>query len=211
MARAALTPDEISSFRRAICEAATRLFAEHGYGGVTLRGISSEVGCSPMTPYRYFADKDAIFTAVRAAAFERFAEALRGTPHDIDPEERLAALGKAYVQFALEEPHAYRVMFELSQPATPGDPELAASERSAWKQLRGAVVRSLDAGVVCGDPDDLAHYYWAALHGLVSLHLAGKLRLGRSLEQLVTPMLRALIDGTRPRPETRDTRQGETA
>ena len=89
MTRAALTQDEITSFRGEICEAATRLFAEHGYGGVTLRAISAEVGCSPMTPYRYFADKNAIFTAVRAAAFERFTEALRTVPRNVKAEHQL--------------------------------------------------------------------------------------------------------------------------
>ncbi len=35
-----------------------------------------------------------------------------------------------------------------------------------------------------GDPLERAHFLWAQVHGLVSLHLAGKLVMGRSLEQL---------------------------
>lgn len=208
MARAALTRDEIESFREQICDAATRLFADHGYGGVTLRAIAAEVGCSPMTPYRYFADKEAIFTAVRAAAFARFADALRDASAHPD-EGLLAELGAAYVCFALSEPHAYRIMFELDQTPDQDDPKLREGEGSAWSQLRNAVVRSLEAGIVEGDPDELAHCYWAALHGLVSLHLAGKLQLGLDLDQLVAPMLRAVLDGTRSRPHPRLT-QGES-
>ena len=200
MPRAALTRDEITSFRESICEIATRLFAEHGYAGVTLRAIAAELGCSPMTPYRYFADKQAIFTAVRAAAFQRFAAALRAEADSPDAEQRLEALGNAYVQFALEESHAYRIMFELDQaPALP-DPDLLCAEGNAWNELRKAVVYAAEKGVVEGDVDVLAHCYWAALHGLVSLHLAGKLQLGRGLEELVPPMLRAVVDGTRPHP-----------
>lgn len=199
MPRAALSQDEIASFREDICEAATRLFAEHGYAGVTLRGIAADLGCSPMTPYRYFDDKEAIFGAVRAAAFERFAEALRRANTEHDAERELAELGNAYVRFALDEPHAYRIMFELDQ--TPElDSELERSEVGAWSVLHDAVVRSIEAGVVTGDADKLAHCYWAALHGLVSLHLAGKLQLGLGLEELVGPMLSAVFDGTRPRP-----------
>jgi len=199
MARAALTENEIASFREQICDAATRLFVEHGYAGVTLRGISAEVGCSPMTPYRYFADKEAIFTAVRAAAFTRFADALRSARSGIDAEHQLAAMGSAYVRFALDEPHAYRIMFELDQAPEHDDPDLRAGEGSAWSQLRKTVVRCIDAGIVEGDADHLAHYYWAALHGVVSLHLAGKLQLGLSLDELVSPLLRAVVDGTRPK------------
>lgn len=210
MARAALTEDEIASFRAEICRAATRLFAEHGYAGVTLRGISAELGCSPMTPYRYFEDKEAIFNSVRAAAFERFAQALQSASSKVPAEQQLAVMGNAYVQFALDEPHAYRVMFELGQALDHDDPELKAGESSAWGQLRGAVSRSVEAGVVDGDPDQLAHFYWATLHGLVSLHLAGKLQLGLSLNELAPQMLRAVLDGTRPRPNpTISSRQGE--
>ncbi len=199
MARAALTEEELSSFRDDICEAATRLFAKQGYAGVTLRGIAADLGCSPMTPYRYFADKQAIFDAVRAAAFARFAQALRDAAAGENGEDELAALGNAYIRFALEQPNAYRIMFELDQTPAP-DLDLRTEEGNAWSELRSAVVRSIQSGVVAGDPDQLAHCYWAALHGIVSLHLAGKLQLGLALEELVAPMLSAVINGTRPRP-----------
>ena len=45
-----------------------------------MRQLADDLGCSPMTPYRYFRDKDAILAAVRAAAFDRFAAALRRRP-----------------------------------------------------------------------------------------------------------------------------------
>jgi len=52
------------------------LFAEHGPEAVTMRQLAAELGCSPMTPYRYFRDKDEILAAVRASAFDRFSDAL---------------------------------------------------------------------------------------------------------------------------------------
>ena len=211
MARAALTQGEIESFREQICDAATRLFAEHGYAGVTLRAIASEVGCSPMTPYRYFTDKQAIFTAVRTAAYARFGDALRSASSQAAAEDLLAELGNAYVGFAVAEPHAYRIMFQLDQAPEKDAPELKTSENAAWSQLRRAVARSIDAGIVEGDPDLLAHCYWAALHGLVSLHLAGKLQLGLDLDQLVTPVLRAVLDGTRARTDHQHPTRGEHA
>ena len=61
----ALTISELDSFREQLCSAATRLFAADGYAGVTLRKLAKEVGCSPMTPYRYFSSKDEILAAAR--------------------------------------------------------------------------------------------------------------------------------------------------
>ena len=104
MPRAALTQTDIDVFRERIIAAATRLFAEHGYGGVTLRGISAEVGCSPMTPYRYFKGKEEIFASVRTAVYEQFAAAQEDASRAAnDPMERLARLGDAYVRFAFDE------------------------------------------------------------------------------------------------------------
>ena len=41
-----------------------------------MRQLADALGCSPMTPYRYFRNKDEILAAVRTAAFDRFAAAL---------------------------------------------------------------------------------------------------------------------------------------
>jgi AcrR family transcriptional regulator len=70
-----------------------------------------------MTPYRYFKDKDAILAAVRAAAFTRFAEAIEtAVARPAARADRSRNAGQAYVDFALSQPHAYKLMFDLSQP-----------------------------------------------------------------------------------------------
>ena len=196
MPRAALSESQIEAGRDEICAVASRLFAERGYEGVTLRAIASEMGCSPMTPYRYFADKSEIFAAVRAAAFARFGDAQAEAIADIaDPSEQLHTLCRVYVAFAMEDPAAYRVMFELDQEP-PKDPALHGPEGRAWTVMHDTVVRACEAGVVAGDPDTVAHLYWACMHGLVSLHLAGKLQLGRDLAELIEPMYALMRRGT---------------
>jgi AcrR family transcriptional regulator len=69
MGRAALTVEELGAFRGRAVTAATRLFAERGYRGVTLRSLAKELGVSPMTPYRYFENKEELFAMVRTEAF----------------------------------------------------------------------------------------------------------------------------------------------
>jgi AcrR family transcriptional regulator len=199
MPRAALTPHEIAETREQICAAAAGLFAEHGFAGVTLRGIAAELGCSPMTPYRYFDDKAAIFQAVRSAAFERFADALEaGARRERDPERRLQLLGEAYVHFAIAESSDYRIMFQLDQEADSARSDLQPQEGRAWGVLCDAVAAAIDAGVIAGERDTLAHLFWASLHGLASLQLANKLQLGRDVASLIEPMMQSLLDGIRP-------------
>jgi len=196
--RAALSPVEIEAFRDRIREAAARLFASAGYSAVTMRAVAAEVGCSPMTPYRYFASKEHIFAVVRAEAFRRFADAQeRGIRGVEDPEERLRALGRVYADFAIRDPDSYRLMFELGQAPVSDHPELLRESERAWCVIRDAVGTAIEAGVLSGDPETVAHVFWAGTHGIVSLELAGKLQLGHRLEDLIEPMAQTLIEGTR--------------
>ena len=183
--RAALTRQELDAFRRKAVDAAMGLFAERGYRGVTLRSLAAALGVSPMTPYRYFENKEELFSMVRTEAFRRFADAQRDAIDGIEePKEALQMLGKAYVSFALEEPDAYHIMFEPLQAPAGTYPELEAEQARSFSYLLAAVTALVEARGLEEDPLERAHFLWAQVHGLVSLHLAGKLVMGRSLEDL---------------------------
>jgi AcrR family transcriptional regulator len=195
MPRAALSEIEIQDFRDRIVTVASSLFVKHGYEGVTFRALAQGLGCSPMTPYRYFRDKAAIFAAVRAAAYDHFAGVLE-TANDeaFAPVERIKRIGRAYARFGVENPDAYQLMFALRQ-ANPADyPELRAAENRSWIPLRSAGHAAIDSGALTGDGEELANLCWASIHGLVSLHIAGKL-VDASLEALVEPLVRTMIEG----------------
>jgi AcrR family transcriptional regulator len=183
--RAALRPAEIAAFRARAAAAAARLFAAQGYEAVTMRAVGEALGVSAMTPYRYLAGKDELFALVRTEAYRRFADRLEAAlAGGGDPLARLRRLKRAYVEFALHDPDSYRVMFELRQPDPDGVPELAAQSRRAFGCLHRTVADAVEARRLTGDPLTLAHLLWAGTHGLVSLALAGKLAMGRSLEEL---------------------------
>ncbi len=205
MPRTALSQSEVDAFRDTLCAVATERFAERGYEGVTLRGLARDLGCSPMTPYRYFENKAEIFAAVRTAAFARFAQALQDALYESpSPAKSLPALCHAYVAFALAEPHAYRIMFELDQ----GDsgPEPRETDLRSWTLMRTAVEHAVSVGMVEGDPEILAHLFWANVHGLVALHLSGMLVLGRNLEELIEALIEREFPAPRLVPEPQNAR-----
>lgn len=190
MPRASLTDQEIQAFRVKAVEAATRLFARDGYEAVTMRALAQELGCSAMTPYRYFADKNALFAAVRTEAFRRFADDQQRAHASVpDPRSQLSALRDAYIAFALSNPDAYRIMFELKQEADGDPPGLAEQIARSFSYLHRAVDAAIQAGAMAGDSLTTAHLLWASVHGLVSLQLAGKLTLGRTLQDLAGAVL----------------------
>jgi AcrR family transcriptional regulator len=189
-----LTSEAVGEFREKLIDAAERLFAQRGLEAVTLRQLAAEVGVSPMTPYRYFADKNAILAAVRARAFTRHAEALEAAwaAHGGDPIAASNAVGEAYVDFAFAHPEAYKLMFDISQPDEADYPEFMAaadrSRRTMTRHLEGLAA----AGQFEGDPGLVGHMYWAALHGPIMLAFSGKLQPPYNARRLIAALLQTL-------------------
>ena len=172
-----LTEQDIADFRNELCKVATERFARHGYEGVTMRQLAEALGCSPKTPYRYFKDKADILATVRAQAFTRFADALDSAAKG-PAEGRGRRTAEAYIAFALKNPHAYRIMFELDTPVDESHPELGPqAERAARYITRGAEQMAAE-GVIGVDPTLFGWTMWAGLHGIVMLHQSGMLTHG---------------------------------
>lgn len=172
-----LTETDVADFRDRLCQAAAGIFAEKGLSAFNMRDLADRLGISAMTPYRYFKNKEEIFAAVRARAFSRFADQLEiasATPGSAI--EKSAAVGQAYVQFALQEQAYYRLMFDLSQPHGEIVPELSLQEQRARATMTEHVRLLIDEGIFEGDAELIGQVLWSALHGVMVLHLAGKLR-----------------------------------
>jgi AcrR family transcriptional regulator len=193
-----LSQSDVTDFRERLCEAAERLFAERGPDAVTMRQLAAELGVSPMTPYRYFQDKEDILAAVRTNGFNQFAQALEiARAGGKSARAKGAAVGEAYLTFAFQHPHTYKLMFDLNQPHEKDYPELVAAGRRARATMSGYVTDLVASGDLVGDPEQIGLMFWAASHGAVVLELAGKVPPGtaRSLH----PMLGAtLAKGLRP-------------
>ncbi|HKW92810.1 MAG TPA: TetR/AcrR family transcriptional regulator [Methylomirabilota bacterium] len=194
-----LSAGEVGAFRARLCAVAQRRFARHGVDGVSMRGLADELHCSPMTPYRYFRDKDEILAAVRAAAFDRFADALETAARKSGDDLRAAgqATGLAYVRFALSDPEAYRLMFDLAQPHQERYPELVRASARARHMMSAALEALVKAGIFVGDPQLLGCVFWATMHGLVVLRLAGKLPEQPDFETIQREAMRLLVIGAR--------------
>jgi AcrR family transcriptional regulator len=171
-----LSPAAVESFRRRLCTIAEKLFAERGLHAVTMRELACALGVSAMTPYRYFQDKDEILAAVRAAAFGRFAEALeRAAVVKGNALARAGAVGRAYIDFAFNEPNAYKLMFDVHYTDDGRFPDLVRAGRRARRTMTAYMSELVAEGYLAGNPETLGRIFWAMVHGLVMLHLTGRL------------------------------------
>lgn len=168
-----------------------------GVEHVSLRSIAQALGVSPSAAYNHFTDKDDLLRAVGvcglAALDERMARVLAAHPAD-SPEAamaRFAGLGRAYVNFAIEETHLFQLVFSplcATGEVEPGDtgPYLklttALDELDRWGVLRPGIRPGLDLTV------------WAATHGMASLIVEGELP-ALSVEGFIESIARLLMDG----------------
>jgi AcrR family transcriptional regulator len=166
---------DIVEFRARMCDAAEALFAAEGPDGVTMRQLADALDISAMTPYRYFKDKDAILAAVRARGFNRFADAMEAA------HSRLKKSGDfrpdtAYLDFALSNPNAYRMMFDTNQPTASRYPELVKAMNRARSTMTSGWRELAAAGKLKGDVELVGRQIWAAMHGAVMLEFSGMFR-----------------------------------
>jgi len=192
---APLTEDQIAEVRERIVVVAERQAVERGLERVSMHSIAQALGWSATALYRYFQNKDAILAAARTASLNRLSErlemAMRG-PGDIWARSR--AVGNAYVDFAFSYPDAYRLIFALSQPDSDAYPELKAAMGRSRRNMTRYVEQMVEEGKIEADPVILGHVFWAALHGLVSLQMAGQLGSDApAFETLRHEMVRGIV------------------
>ncbi|MEW1950784.1 TetR/AcrR family transcriptional regulator [Pseudarthrobacter sp902506025] len=140
----------------------------------SLRAVARRAGVSPTAPYRHFADRDALDSAVAVEGFKDLRADLRAALGDVaEPagaEEAVSALGVAYVAFALRRPAVFRLMFG-------NQCDEANSERvQASEQLHDVLNRAIESLFPGANISSLSTALWSMAHGLAFLHLDGKLR-----------------------------------
>lgn len=161
--------------RSALLRAAADLLDEGGIEAVTLRAVGRVAGVSRQAPYRHFADKEDLLSAVAAGYFGGLwgEMAAAAEEADGDPMSRLGAMVEAYVRFALRNPNRYRLMLG---PEIKGSPHTGVHEaaRAVHGGFVGAVAECQKAGQLpAGDTLELAALMAATSHGAVDQTLAG--------------------------------------
>lgn len=170
---------EKQEVRRKILDAARELFVEQSYDAVTMRKIAEKIEYSPTAIYLHFKDKEELIQELCENDFYTFSMRFAAVNAIEDPVERLRASGQAYVDFALEHPNQYRLMFMTPHPhaVEPGEKALSRKgnpREDAYAYLRELIQATMAAGILRQDLKDaelVAQTVWAALHGVISLEI----------------------------------------
>jgi AcrR family transcriptional regulator len=155
--------------RAALLDAALELLEEGGAGALSLRAVARRAGVSAAAPYRHYADREALVSAVAVVGYRDLAERLGAAHPAPSTPEQLADVAAAYVRFALERPALFRIMF--GEPCDRDNDERVEASAAVTLYLREIVARCFPRS----DPEALAPAIWALVHGLAFLFLDGKL------------------------------------
>jgi AcrR family transcriptional regulator len=172
--------------REGLVAAGLELARAGGPDAVLLREATRMVGVVPNAAYRHFSDRDELLAAVCSAAMNELAARMatgvarvrgrRGNP--AAAIRRLGAIGRAYLQFAREEPGLFATAFAVpEQHAYDAPDNNTEPDRSPLGQLRSALDELVDAGVL--DPQRRAgieYPVWSTVHGTAVLAGQGPLR-----------------------------------
>ena len=191
------SPYHHGNLYRALVQAGTELAREGGPSAIVLREAARRVGVSPNAAYRHFS---ALPDLVEAVAFDALSALARSMEHELakcrpsgdagrDAIDRLGAVGRGYVHFALSEPGLFATAFAPRKttahtgdaPVRPSDPAAQSGDGTRGvgdsglrpgELLEQALDGMLDVGVLdAADRNIAATNAWAAVHGLSGLLL----------------------------------------
>lgn len=161
--------------RNALLKAAMDLLKESGQDAVTTRACAKSVGCAPSAVFRHFADRRALATALATEGYALLGSRMKAAVDAAPRTARMRAIGEAYIDFAIQEPHLFRLMFQ-GDLIDLNDPDLLAASEPLLSDTARA------SGAAQNEEGDLAILAWAIVHGLASLAIDSQLDRQLSVE-----------------------------
>lgn len=164
--------------REDILRCARDIYVDGGLQLLSMRAVAGCVGVTPTAIYRHFDSKEDLLLAVAQEGDQLFEKYLLRGLAGSTPRERLDLTGEGYLDFALDHPHYYKVLF-LAPKSDFGLAKLAdrvgPNHAPTFQLLIDRVRECVDSGILrAGELRLLAFDIWAHCHGIIALYLVGR-------------------------------------
>jgi AcrR family transcriptional regulator len=155
------------------------LYLSQGLDGFSMRGLAKEVGVTAPALYRYYDGREAVLADVIRHAYRIFMSYLYRALEAPTPKERFMRAGEGYLDFALEHPRWYQIMFtgpESLGMAKKVPEDIEAMGCAIHQFWIDRVSECMRAGILVeGDPLQTSFTLWAHSHGMIHLFHQGHL------------------------------------
>ena len=134
--RPAVSDKQRANMQARISQVVKTLSQTEGFGQISMRKIAREIGCSPMTLYKYYNSKMDILRTLWADVFDELFTELNGLDQpEQSPTARLHILASGYVHYWLTHPEHYRLVF-MADGVSQGDVSIFTNEAQTLQRFQ---------------------------------------------------------------------------
>ncbi|MER9632389.1 MULTISPECIES: TetR/AcrR family transcriptional regulator [unclassified Mesorhizobium] len=189
------------NLRDALIDAAVHLIEEGGPDNVSVREAAKRAGVSAGAPFRHFSNKTALMTAVAEEAMSRFRSEITNAVENVatgDPIERFAAVGIAYLRWAIRNPTHFQIISTRSLIDWDSSESLRRDNDAVRSLVEGSMAEAQRRNMLRSD--DIAETQIAAralVYGLARMYIDGHFAqwaaAGRTAERTAQNVLKHFV------------------
>lgn len=186
------------SLREDILEVSRNLLVKDGFGKMSMRKIANRAGVSATSIYLHFQNKDELLLALIETSIAKLSSALEKNLIDSDDSiTKLEKMAQSFVDFALENPQEYEIIYMVRPEEMPKFPKEKFQQiRKIYQLLADIISEGKRAGALnVDDPLMSSYMIWAQLHGVASVIISRRLDTRIPDEEFVSQAVDHIIQG----------------
>jgi len=188
------------NLRESLVETALEMVENEGVESITLRELTKRLGTSRSALYRHFDSKEALIQEVIRAGFEQFDDVITPTllQKEFDVVTRLSNMGQAYIDFALNKPAIFRMIFgnEFQETREENCDINDKSQGTGFHSLVALIAEGQERNIFKKDDPVLqATVVWSMIHGLAILLIDGHIHVKDNLDAIFKAGTQILYEG----------------
>lgn len=186
------------SLRNEILEVSRNLLIQHGFDKLTMRNIAKNANVTATSIYLHFENKDDLLLTLIEESIEHLKEQLiREVDASKEMIQQLEDLARAYIQFALEHPQEYEIIYMVRPEEMPRYPKDKFEQiRSAYELLAEIIEKGKQEDIIDVEDSMISAYtLWAQMHGVVSVILSKRLDTRIPQKKFIEQAVEHIIQG----------------
>lgn len=181
------------------------MLVEEGFGKMSMRKIASQVGVSATSIYLHFKNKDDLLLELIDTSIARLSDKLENQLRDFDnPVQKLQKLAESYIEFALNNPQEYEIIYMVRSEEMPKFPKKKFRQvRKIYELLADIIEQGRRQGLLeVKNSITSAYTFWAQLHGvasvIISKRLDTRIPTGEFVDQAIDHIIQGFITQKTP-------------
>ena len=184
------------NLKEALISAGLEILSEQGIEGLSLRNVAKKIGVSHTASYNHFPDKQALLAAISTAGHEQLHQILLDTFEKTKHSSShiISEIAWAYLQFALDNPAIFKLMFSGALEEERDHPEYVEISQKSIALFKEMIVFSQNKGQLPeGKVEIIAVKLWSLVHGFTYLMLENQFPLEYLQGQNFRELLKGII------------------